>query len=190
MPPKQPPTPESLDDLLARAEHYANFSMRNIGRLPPTLFLIGPDGPLMFMPKSLEDAAAKDDFATSARLMCIAHAASACVMALEAWAKFAKPDEKLDMTEPPSEAFDRQEFVVLMGEAPGVQKQKFLPIIRTDAGGFFGFGKPNVPGADEMKGRFAQILPAKEPDEQTRLLARTMLQVKGVGLAKRSARLR
>jgi hypothetical protein len=120
---------ESLDDLLAQAEHYANFSMRNLGRLPPTLFLIGPDGPLMFMPESLGDAAAKDDFATTARLMCIAHAATACVMALEAWAKFATPGEKFDETEPPSEAFDRQEVVVLMGESQSGQKQKLLPIM-------------------------------------------------------------
>jgi len=37
----QPNILENLDDLLAQAEHYANFSMRNIGRLPPTLYLIG-----------------------------------------------------------------------------------------------------------------------------------------------------
>ena len=133
------------------------------------------------------NAAAKDDFATTARLMCIAHAATACVMALEAWAKFAKPDEKLDMTEPPSETFDRQEFVVLMGETPGVWKQKFPPIIRIDAGGFFGFGERDVPGVDEMKGRFAQLLPTKSPDDQTRLLAKTLLKVKGIAHAKPDA---
>ena len=33
---------------------------------------------------------------------------------------------------------------------------------------------------DEMKGRFAQILSLKVPDEQTRLLANTMLHVKGI----------
>ena len=49
------PKLESLDDLLAQAEHYANHSIRNIGRLPPTLFLIGPDGPLMLMPESLKN---------------------------------------------------------------------------------------------------------------------------------------
>lgn len=90
----QPPRKlETLDDLLAQAEHYANYSMRNMGRLPPTLFLIGPDGPMMFMPESLADDGAKDDFATNARLVCIAHAATAVVMALEVWAKFAKPEE-------------------------------------------------------------------------------------------------
>ena len=94
--PVQPNKLETLDDLLAQAEHYANYSMRNMGRMPPTLFLVGPDGPLMFMPESLPDDGAKDDFATNARLMCIAHAATSVVMALEAWAKFATPGEKFD----------------------------------------------------------------------------------------------
>ena len=37
--------PKTLDELLMQAEHYANYSMRHLGRLPATLFLIGPDGP-------------------------------------------------------------------------------------------------------------------------------------------------
>ncbi len=102
---------------------------------------------------------------------------------MEAWAKFAQPDEKFDETEPPSEAFDRQEFVVLMGEAPGVQRQKFLPIIRTDTGGFFGFGESHVPGADKMQGRFAQLLPTKSPSAEHRALAKAMLKVKGTSPA-------
>jgi hypothetical protein len=174
------PNLETLDDLLAQAEHYANFSMRNMGRLPPTLFLIGPDGPLMFVPESLADDSAKDDFATNARLMCIAHAATSVVMALEAWAKFAKPGEKLDETEPPSEAIDRREFVVLMGESHSGQKQKFLPIIRSGNGKFFGFGESEVPTMDKMKGRFAQLLPTNVPDAAMRDLAKVMLKVKGI----------
>jgi hypothetical protein len=187
---KQPDKLESLDDLLAQAEHYANHSMRNIGRLPPTLFLVGADGPLMFMPESLADDSEKDNFASIARLMCIAHAATACVMALEAWAKFAKPGEKFDETERPSEAFDRREFVILMGESSAAQKQRFLPIIRSDNGKFFGFGESDVPEMDKMKGRFAQLLPTKVPDEELREVAKAMLKVKGVGRAMPGAALR
>ena len=181
---QQPTKLEKLDDLLAQAEHYAEYCMRNSGRMPPTLFFIGPDGPMMFMPQSVADAAAKDDFATNARLMCIAHAATAVVMALEAWMKAAKPGEKLDTTEPPSEAFDRQEVIVLTGESSGGQKQKFLPIIRSDNGQFFGFGESNTPSLDKMEGRFAQLLPPKVPDAQTRLVAQAMLKVKGVNVGK------
>jgi hypothetical protein len=181
---------QSLDDLLAQAEHYAGFCMRNSGKMSPTLFLIGADGPLMFVPASLVDADEKDAFATTARLVCIAHAATVSVMALEAWMKTATPGEKMDMTEPPSEAFDRQEVIVLMGESHDGQKQKFLPIIRHDNGKFFNLSETSVPGMDKMTGRFAQILPTKIPDKEMRSLARTMLQVKGVKASKPGATVR
>jgi hypothetical protein len=115
--------------------------------------------------------------------MCLAHAATATVMTLEAWMKTATPGEKMDMTEPPSEAFDRREVVVLMGESRDGQKQKLLPIIRSGNGKFFGFGESDVPVMDKMEGRFAQILPPKVPDNEMRLLAQAMLKVKGVKVA-------
>ena len=155
--------------------------MRKFSRLTPALFLIGADGQLlMFVPDNLADDAAKDDFATTARLVCIAHGATACVMVLEAWVKFATPGEKLDVSEPPSEAFDRREVVVLMGESREVQRQKFLPILRSDNGRFFGFDEPDALAMDGMEGRFAQILPPKVPDKHIREVARAMLKVKGV----------
>ena len=174
---------QTLDDLLAQAEHYAGFCMRNSGKMAPTLFLIGADGPLIFVPASLADVGEKDDFATTARLMCIAHAATATVMVMEAWMKAATPGEKMDMTEPPSEAFDRQEVVVLLGESRDGQKQKFLPIIRSGNGKFFGFGESDVPVMDKMQGRFAQIIPPKVPNAEMRLLAQAVLKVKGVKVA-------
>jgi len=42
--PQPYPQPKTLDELLANAEHYADFCMRNSGRVTPALFLIGPDG--------------------------------------------------------------------------------------------------------------------------------------------------
>jgi len=188
--PVQPNKLETLDDLFAQAEHYAGFCMRNSGKMSPTLFLIGADGPLMFVPASLVDANEKDAFANTARLVCIAHAATVSVMALEAWMKTATPGEKMDMTEPPSEAFDRQEVIVLMGESHSSQKQKFLPIIRSGNGKFFNLGETTVPGMDKMEGRFAQILPPKLADDQMRLLAKTMLKVKGVNITKPGAMVR
>ena len=158
--------------------------MRNSGKMSPTLFLIGADGPLMFVAASLVNANEKDDFATTARLVCIAHAATVTVMALEAWMKTATPGEKMDMTEPPSEAFDRQEVIVLMGESHSGQKQRFLPIIRSGNGKYFNLGETTISGMDKMEGRFAQILPPKLADDQMRLLAKTMLKVKGVNITK------
>lgn len=169
---------ETLDDLFARAEHYANFAMRNMGQLPPALFLIGERGLEMLLAENLKDETAKDDFALQSRLTAIAHGATAVVMALEAWATFAKPDQPLDLTTPPSEAFDRREFVVLMGESRAGGQQRMLPIIRTDAGGFFGFGETETQPADQLSGRFAGILPPKVPSAKDRLMAQALLDVK------------
>jgi hypothetical protein len=170
----------SLDELLVRAQGYAEFAMRNIGRVPPSLLAETPTGPIHFIPSSLTDERAKNDFADTARLICVGYGATAAVMVLEAWMKVAKPGEGLDPTEPSSEAFDRREVVALTGETLEYRKQKMLPIIRTDAGGFFGFGEYDGPKLDDYQGRFAQILPPRVPDAKARETARGLLAEVGV----------
>lgn len=181
---KAPDQLKTLDDLMAQARHYAEFCMRNSGSMAPTLFLLGDQGPMMCAAGSMADDDAKDSFANMARLVCIAHAATCCVMTMEAWLKTAKPDQPLDMTEPPSEAFDREEVIVLMGEDRVNQRQQFLPIIRSGNGKFFNLGDSNLPVMDNIEGRFAQILSPKIPDAQAKLLAQTMLKVKQAKLIK------
>jgi hypothetical protein len=92
----------------------------------------------------------------------------------------AKLGETLDMTEPPSEAFDRREAVVLSGETVERGRQMLLPIIRTDAGGLFGFGGHDGPQLDNFQGRFAQLLPPKRPSAEGVKMARAMLAALGV----------
>ena len=50
---------------------------------------------------------------------------------------------------------------------------------------FFGFGETEDPCADEMKGRFTQLLPPKVPDEEMREVTGAMLKVKGIKRAMR-----
>ena len=78
------------------------------------------------------------------------------------------------------EAFDRREVVVLTGETAQHCKQMLLPIIRTDAGGFFGFGEHDGPKLDNFEGRFAQLLPPKRPGAEGVELARAMLAAMGI----------
>jgi hypothetical protein len=174
------PMPPSLDDLLARAEHFAEFAMRQFGRVPPTFLALCPSGLIFYLPESMGDERAKDSFANTARLICIAHDATAVVMILEAWMKMAAPGETLDPTERPSEALDRREVVVLAGETREAKKQKFLPIIRNDAGGFFGFGESDVPQFDSLQGRFAEILPPHPPGKEAQAKARRLLKAMGI----------
>ena len=182
---EKPDKLETLDDLLAQAGHYAEFCMRSSGQMRPALFLIGADGPLMIAAASLDGVEEKDAFVTTARLICIAQAATAVVVALEAWMSFAKPGESVDTAEPPSEALDRKEVVMLMGEAKTGHKQRFLPIIRSGNGRFFGFDETGTPEIDQIGGRFSQILSAETPSVEHRLIAKAMLEVKGINVDKR-----
>ena len=150
--------------------------MKNSGHMAPTLFLIGEKGPLMFCPQSLQNIEEKNAFAAAARLLCIAQDASAVVIAMEAWMKFATPDEKLDTDEPPSEAIDRQE---VMGESRSGQNQKILNIVRSDNHKFFGLIDA-TPKLDNFEGRFAEILPPNQPSAENRELAQVLLKFQKV----------
>jgi hypothetical protein len=99
--PQHPPA--LLDKLLALAQGYAEYAMRNIGHVPPALLVDSPSGFIQFVPASLKDVRAKDNFANTARLICIGYEVTAAVLVLEAWMKMASPGETVDMSEPPSQ---------------------------------------------------------------------------------------
>jgi hypothetical protein len=139
-----------------------------------------PGGFIHFIPHSFKDGRAKDNFANTARLICIGYEVSAAVLVIEAWIKIAKPGETLDISEPPSEAFDRREVVVVTGETFGRGEQRLLPIIRTDAGGFFGLGEHDGPKYDNFEGRFAHLLPPRRPSAESIEKARAVLAAMGI----------
>jgi hypothetical protein len=175
--------PQALDDLLGLAENYAEFNLRYRGSLSGTLFLLGPQGPAAFAPPNLAEEHAKNAFAADARLLCVAHGATAAVMALEAWVVLAEPGAPLDPNQRPSLAPDRREVVALMGEAAGIQQAKFLPIRRNASGAFTGFGEPQVLHGSQTQGRFAQLLPTQTPTVEEQSRAQAILRAKGVVMA-------
>ena len=170
----------SLDDLLARAEDLALFSMRARGSVAPTLLAVGAGGPICFIPSSLKDERTKDQFAHIARLVCVAHAAKVAVLMIEAWMETASPEGTLDLSVLPLQSLHRREVVVLTGESHTGCRQKFLPIIRTGAGKFFGFGEFTTPPETTFSGRFSQILPPKVPSAAEQAKAAALLAVLGV----------
>jgi len=56
--------------------------------------------PLFFAPVSLQDDPAKDDFADTAWLICLAYHVPAAVMIPESWMKMEAAGEKLEMPKP------------------------------------------------------------------------------------------
>ena len=103
----------------------------------------------------------------------------------EAWSKFAKQDEKLDLTKAPSEYKDREEVVIMIGETRHLNKQRILPMERSAEGEFKGFGDERVVEADNVKGRFSNFIPPTNPDDETRDLAKEALRRLGVSVAKK-----
>ena len=48
-----PKEPTDIDMLIAYAEGYAEFAMKNAGRVPPTMLAVAPDGLLHFLPEAV-----------------------------------------------------------------------------------------------------------------------------------------
>ncbi|MEO0016915.1 MAG: hypothetical protein RLZZ522_198 [Verrucomicrobiota bacterium] len=160
------PDPADVARLTAlgnQAEHYATHMMRTTGSVPPTVIADTAAGYVFCMPAGLPDVAAKDRFAETARLLAVAHAATALVMVVEAWVRLAKPGTPLDTETPPSQAPDRQEMVVLMLEDATRCGNRLLPIHRGPAGEFLEFGHHPMPDYASAEGRFAGLMPKVAP---------------------------
>jgi len=184
------PDPEEAARLTAlanQAEHYATHMMRTTGSVPPTVIADTAGGYVFCMPSGLADEAAKDRFADVARLLAVAHGATALVMVVEAWVRLATPDGRLDTATPPSQAPDRREMVVLMLEGTSRRANRFLPIQRDPAGGFIEFGRHPMPDFASAEGRFAGLMPQHTPTAEQVAAARVALLKLGMCVANRGS---
>ncbi len=169
-----------LNALIAEATRYARFTMKKSGCLAPMMMAATDQGIILFSPDSLSDTGAKDDFANKVRLITASYGADAVVLILESWITKAKPGENFDAETPPSESYDREEVVVLIGQSPQGNITRLLPIHRLGNGKFWNLGDAEEMVADSFSGRFAELLPPKTSDEKTRQMGKVLLQAMGV----------
>ncbi len=99
---------------------------------------------------------------------------------MEAWITKSKEGESLDTLTPPSESYDREEVVVLIGQAPQGNITHLLSIHRLGNGKFWNLGEAEDMPADSFEGRFAGMLPPKPADEKTRQMGKVLLEAMGV----------
>ena len=170
----------TLQPLIAEATRYARFTMKTSGCLAPIMMAATGQGIILFSPDKMSDTGAKDDFANKVRLITGSYGASAVVLILESWITKARPGEKLDTETPPSESYEREEVVVLIGQAPQGNITHLLPIHRLGNGKFWNLGDAEDMPADSFSGRFAGLLPPKPSDEKTRQMGRMLLESMGV----------
>lgn len=173
-----------LKALIAEATPYARFTTKKNGSLAPMMMASTEQGVLLFSPNSLSDTGAKDDFANKVRLITGSYGASAVVLIVESWITKAKADEPLDNLTPPSESYDREEVVVLIGQSPQGNITHLLPIHRLGNGKFWDLGDAEEMPADSFEGRFTKLLPPDPVDEKTRMMGRVLLEAMGVKVRK------
>lgn len=174
--------PDDLNRLLQHGAGYARHMMKTTGSVPPTLMADTPEGMMLFIPKTMGNENDKDAFANAGRLLAIGHKATSVMLILEAWMTLAKHPGEAVPNVPPSQSPDRKEVVVLMAEARGVRAQQFLFIERDWQQRFTGFGTSLVPQFDKIEGRFARMMPPKEPSNKDARLARLALRAMGVAV--------
>ena len=174
----------TLNSLITEATRYARFTMKKSGCLAPVMMASTGQGLILFTPDSLSDTGAKDDFANKVRLITASYGADAVVLILESWITKAKSGENFDAKTPPSESYDREEVVVLIGQSPQGNITRLLPIHRLGNGKFWNLGDAEEMVADSFSGRFAELLPPKTSDEKTRQMGKVLLEAMGVKVSR------
>lgn len=175
---------EQLDGLLSYVEARAQDVLRKHGHLHPALYAISPEGLCLYIAPSLEDAE-KDAHAENVRLICGAHGAVVAVLVTEAWVRFAKRGERLDLQPRPAQSPDRKEYVSLIGEAlGGTYQNRLLPILRDNRGRFSCLGKSKVLPPEPVVGRYASLLPHSPLPQEARAIVNLLLERRGLVIRK------
>ena len=175
-----------LEAILKQAEHYAKYMIGgSSGSVPATLMVSTPEGFVLHLPTKFASVEDKDNLAKTGRLLTVGFKATAIAMISEAWITIPKRrGQPPDLTTPPSESPDREEVVAIMAECHGRSAQRFLFIQRDSFGRFIGFGTSLLPPIDEVQGRFAGLMPPKEPTDEMATAARNLLQAMGIAVEK------
>ncbi len=164
---------KTLDDLLAAAAAFAESYLQENSRLPVAFFLAGPDGALFYYTHDHKTDAKLAKFQRDARLLTLAHAPTAAVMAFPGGYQENSPDGDLAAPVP-------EECFLLMGQDRQGHKAKAVTIIRSDNGKFFALGRTSDLIVDPKGPTGMQILPEPDPDAEARQWAKGELQTEGI----------
>lgn len=167
--------------LLELALAQARGSMKDHGRVIPTLIASTPRGLLLFTAGGLDGEEDKDRFANQARLLLVGHRATGCVLLMEVWLTMAR-DGKLPKG-PPSKHPERTEAVSIAVETPQQKVWQLLPIRRDAGNRFIGFALSLAPEGATMRGRFSELLPPNYPSAETARMALLLAEAAGLRAA-------
>jgi len=160
--PKGPPDLKALADLgLSMAEQ----TMRTKGRLKPSqIYAVDGEANLYVIDFEIEQSAIlKDISALKLRAFFKEKKVERYVFVTEVWYRVVRtrtPEERLAAANsvPPSQAPDRMEAIIAVGQDRQGTVELCRPILRTEGGKYRGLGEPETMG-DVSVGRFANMLP-------------------------------
>lgn len=159
-------------ELEAFARLLSEKHMKESGRVPSTVLLSTGTGLQEFRSQSLTDVTAKDKMVQTTRLLAVANPATAVTVILECWARLAsKPGGCLG---------ERQECVIIVTETRAEPRAALLRVERNAKGRFVKFTQMDLPALTGIAGRFAGLLPRKEPTLAEQHQAKVLLGMFGI----------
>jgi len=169
----------ALNGLMDSCGRAARDQMEKYGGLV-TCFTALTDSGLIGLPGlNLDGEAAKDEFAFTIRLACIATPPKAAVLAMEVWMAIRPLGDSTELVRG-SLCPDRREGIFLAGEAQGgIYAQRFLPILRDASGRFTGFDPAECFPPEPMGGRYSRLLPQHAPSKEQQRAAEATLRAFG-----------
>lgn len=152
--------------------------------MPRLFWVVLRNGKLLPIPIRVNEDDPCGEFCAIGRSLCIGLSATACAMATELWLANIRPSDRLHSREEmlgwSAEPIERIEHVLLFAEESGGKKARLLPIVRTDADDFFGFGETIVLDLQKARGEVPAIFPRSAPSKAERELARKLVIATGL----------
>lgn len=167
---------DALLELMEKAGDYGFEQMRTKCHCPLRMYIDGIDGNKVFRPPRNLTTKDKDDFATLARLYCVAHGAKAAVVVSEGWVLKGRSHGTSELTVAPSESQDREEMLIMLGETRQTHLQAYIQILRHADGKVKCLGQAQFINEEHAQGRFIQLVPPAIASEKDRYLAQDALE--------------
>ena len=162
---------EIFNDLFDEVENHAVHFIQNSNNVPPALIYVGQDKTALVSPDpSCIGKVEACEFTETARLLCIAHAATMAVVAQETAVEIGNSLVK-----------EKARALLMQAEWRDGAAKWYQKMIFNADGKFLGFSKPEWVGKDsDEEDRTLRILPHKVPSTEMRAAAFATLKAKRI----------
>jgi len=166
------------EQLLAKCKNHAERLLHQSGLVTPAVFGLALNEEFTLVLAQMDDVRTVNEFATLARVACIAnHAIGA---ALVAQIRIGKSLDDDPAQKAAAKCLARKDYVLVHIETVyGTVSQKLHRVVHTAVGAFLGQEESEVPFLDAFQGRFTKFLAPGTPSQIRRELSQIYLDMVG-----------